>query len=93
MEDKRPDQTTEEYVTFHITARDGRDVEMAIVDEFQYKKKTYVVTAVVVEDDSLSGQGQYIYRYRMTGDDFQVEEIRNHIEYEEVVRAYMEMEE
>lgn len=92
MEDKRPDQTTEEYVTFHITARDGRDVEMAIVDEFQYKKKTYVVTAVV-EDDSLSGQGQYIYRYRMTGDDFQVEEIRNHIEYEEVVRAYMEMEE
>ncbi len=92
MEDKKPDQTTEEYVTFHITARDGRDVEMAIVDEFQYKKKTYVVSAVV-EGDSLSGQGQYIYRYHMTGDDFQAEEIRNHIEYEEVVRAYMEMEE
>ena len=91
-EEKKTNQDTEEYITFHITARDGRDVEMAIVDEFQYKKKTYIVSAVV-EDDSLSGEGRYIYRYLLTGDDFKVEEIRSRFEYEEVVKAYMEMDE
>ena len=91
-EEKKPNQDTAEYITFHIAARDGRDVEMAIVDEFQYKKKTYIVSAVV-EDDSLSGEGRYIYRYLLTGDDFKVEEIHNRFEYEEVVKAYMNMEE
>ena len=90
-EEKKINQDTEEYITFHITARDGRDVEMAIVDEFQYKKKTYMVSAVV-EDDALSDEGRYIYRYVLSGDDFKVEEIRNRFEYEEVVKAYMEME-
>ena len=40
----------EEYVTFHITARDGSDVEMAVVDEFDFEKKHYVVGAVVKDD-------------------------------------------
>ena len=92
QEEKKNNHDTEEYITFHITARDGRDVEMAIVDEFKYKKKTYIVSAVV-EDDNISGEGQYIYRYLLTGDDFKVEEIRNRFEYEEVVKAYMNMEE
>ena len=27
-----------EYATFHITAKDGSDVEMAVVDEFDYNR-------------------------------------------------------
>ena len=37
----------EEYVTFHVTASDGSDVEMAVVDEFDFEDKHYVVGAVV----------------------------------------------
>ena len=32
----------QEYVTFHITARDGSDVELAVVDEFDFEDKHYV---------------------------------------------------
>ena len=92
QEEKMINHDTEEYVTFHITARDGRDVEMAIIDEFQYKNKNYIISAVV-ENDTVSGEGQYLYRYLLTGDDFKVEEIRSRFEYEEVVKAYMAMEE
>lgn len=28
----------QEYVTFHVTAKDGFDVEMAVVDEFDFEK-------------------------------------------------------
>ena len=34
MENNTPAYESGEYVTFHVTARDGRDVEMAVVDEF-----------------------------------------------------------
>ena len=26
----------EEYITFHVTASDGSDVEMAVMDEFDF---------------------------------------------------------
>ena len=29
----------QEYVTFHVTARDGSDVELAVVDEFDFEDK------------------------------------------------------
>ena len=41
------EQEYQEYVTFHITARDGSDVEMAVVDEFDFENQHYVVGAVV----------------------------------------------
>ena len=37
-----------EYATFHITAKDGSDVEMAVVDEFDFENKHYVVGAAEV---------------------------------------------
>ena len=42
-----------EYATFHITAKDGSDVEMAVVDEFDFEDKHYVVGAVVKDDTIL----------------------------------------
>ena len=82
----------QEYVTFHVTARDGSDVELAVVDEFDFEGRHYVVGALI-EGDSIAEEGRYIYRSVITGDDFTVEKIRNQIDYEKIARAYMEMEE
>lgn len=80
----------QEYVTFHIIAKDGSDVEMAVVDEFDYKKKHYVV-ACVVNDDLVDESGQYIYQAIIDGDDFKVAKITNAIDYRKIAEAYMEM--
>ena len=45
------EEMMEEYVTFHVTAKDGSDVEMAVVDEFDFEEKHYVVGAVVLCQD------------------------------------------
>ena len=82
----------EEYVTFHITARDGSDVEMAVVDEFDFEKKHYVVGAVVRED-VIEDEGRYIYESIIDGDDFIVQKIRKDFDYRRIAKAYMEMDE
>ena len=79
------------YVTFTVTASDGTEVEMAIVDEFDFENKHYIVSARVV-DDVISDEGQYIYRAKMNGDDFVPEKITNQVDYERIVKAYVEME-
>ena len=79
-----------EYVTFHITASDGREVEMAVVDEFDIENRHYVVSSVV-EDDVIKAEEQYIYQCHVKGDDFTVEPITDPKEFERVARAYSEM--
>ncbi|HAB94909.1 MAG TPA: hypothetical protein DCF49_09200 [Lachnospiraceae bacterium] len=79
-----------EYVTFHVTARDGRDVEMAVVDEFDIENRHYVVSCVV-EGDEIRTDGQYIYRCHIKGDDFTTEPILDPKEFERVSRAYLKM--
>ena len=81
-----------EYVTFHVTAKDGSDVEMAVVDEFDFENKHYVVGAVV-KDDEIDDTGRYIYRAVIDGDDFTVQKITREFEYNRVAEAYMSMEE
>lgn len=81
-----------EYVTFHITAKDGSDVEMAVVDEFDFENKHYVVGAVV-KDDTILDDGRYIYRSVIEGDDFSVEKISREFEYKRIAEAYMNMDE
>ena len=80
----------QEYVTFHVTARDGSDVEMAVVDEFDFENKHYVVGAVV-KDDTILDDGRYIYRSVIEGDDFSVEKIGREFEYKRIAEAYMDM--
>lgn len=86
------EQGYNEYVTFHVKAKDGSDVEMAVVDEFEYDKKHYVVGAVV-QGDTILDEGRYIYRSVIQGDDFKVEKITREFEYNKVAEAYMNMEE
>lgn len=80
----------EEYVTFHVTAKDGSDVEMAVVDEFDFEKKHYVVGAVV-KDDVIDDEGRYIYESVIGEDDFTVQKIRKEFDYRRIAKAYMEM--
>lgn len=81
-----------EYITFHITSKDGADVEMAVVDEFDFENKHYVVGALV-EGDTINEDGLYIYRSIIEGDDFKVEKIAREFDYKRIAKAYMEMEE
>ena len=81
----------QEYVTFHVTARDGSDVELAVVDEFDFEDKHYVVGAVV-EDDTINDEERYIYLSKIEGDDFTVEKIEKEFEYNRIAQAYLHME-
>lgn len=81
-----------EYVTFHVTAKDGSDVEMAVVDEFDFENKHYVVGAVV-KDDTILDDGRYIYRSIIEDDDFSVQKISREFEYRRIAEAYMNMDE
>lgn len=81
-----------DYVTFHVTAKDGSDVEMAVVDEFDFEHKHYIVGAVI-KDDIIVEEGRYIYRSIINGDEFTVEKIINEVDYQRIAEAYMNMEE
>ena len=81
-----------EYITFHVTSKDGADVEMAVVDEFDFENKHYVVGALV-EGDTINEDGLYIYHSILEGDDFKVEKITREFDYKRIAKAYMEMEE
>lgn len=81
----------DEYITFHVTTKDGTEVEMAIMDEFDFEENHYVVGALV-EDDTISEDGRYIYRSVIDGDNFTVEKIKREFDYNRIAKAYMEME-
>lgn len=81
-----------EYITFHVTSKDGADVEMAVVDEFDFENKHYVVGALV-EGDTINEDGLYIYQSIIEGDDFKVEKIAREFDYKRIAKAYMEMDE
>ena len=89
---KEMEQEFQEYVTFHVTAKDGSDVEMAVMDEFDFENKHYVVGAVV-KDDTILDDGRYIYRAVVNEDDFTVEKIGREFEYKRIAEAYMNMDE
>ena len=80
----------QEYATFTITTKDGAEIEMAVVDEFEFEKKHYVVGAVI-EDDVVKEDGLYIYRSVFKGEDFSVEKITNPTDYQKIAEAYMNL--
>ena len=82
----------EEYITFYVTASDGSDVEMAVLDEFDFENEHYVVGAVV-KDDTIDDEGRYIYKSVIQGDTFTVEKIKREFDYKRIAEAYMSMDE
>ncbi|MCR5415943.1 MAG: DUF1292 domain-containing protein [Pseudobutyrivibrio sp.] len=79
-----------EFITFVVNTKDGDEVEMAVIDQFEFENKGYVAAAIV-EGDTVSDEGCFIYRVKVGEDDFKVEKITNHIDYQRVAEAYMEM--
>ena len=70
----------QEYATFTTTTKGGKEIEMAVVDEFEYERKHYVVGAII-EDETINEDGMYIYRSVINGEDFTVEKIDSEAEY------------
>lgn len=91
-EDQKMERDFEEYVIFHVTASDGSDVEMAVMDEFDFENEHYVVGAVVKED-TIDEEGRYIYKSVIKGDTFTVEKIKREFDYKRIAEAYMSMDE
>ena len=84
------ENNVQEYVTFETTTKDGTSIEMAVVDEFEYKKQHYVAAAVI-NDDMINEDELYIYRSILGEDDFSAEQITDLKEYEEIANAYLDM--
>jgi len=82
----------EEYITFNVTTRDGLEVEMAVMDEFDFEGRHYVVGALI-KDDTIIDDGRYIYQSIIEGDGFRVEKIKREFDYRRIAEAYMDMEE
>lgn len=80
----------QEYITFTTTRKDGTEVEMAVIDEFEYERVHYVVGAII-EDETINEDGMYIYRSVINGEDFTVEKIDSEAEYIKIAEAYMNM--
>ena len=81
-----------EYATFTVTNKEGEEVELAVVYEFDFEHKHYVVGALI-EGDTINEDGLFIYKAKITEDDFTVEKITNKLDYEKISKAYMEMDE
>lgn len=80
-----------EYNTFTTTNKDGNEIEMAAVDEFEFEHKHYVVGALI-EENTINEDGFFIFRVKEMGEDIKVEKISNPTEYQKIAQAYMEIE-
>ena len=81
----------QEYATFVITARDGSEVELAVVDEFEFAGKQYVVGAVI-EGDTINDEARYIYEADVKDDELVVKKIAKEFDYNRIANAYLHME-
>jgi len=79
-----------EYITFNMTTKDGNEIELAVVDEFEFERKTYVVAALV-EGDTINEDALFIYRSIIKDEDFTIEKIEDAAEYERISNAYLEL--
>ncbi|MCR4695540.1 MAG: DUF1292 domain-containing protein [Pseudobutyrivibrio sp.] len=84
------DNEMREYITFVVPTKDGDEVEMAVIDQFEFENKSYVAAALV-DGDTVNTEGCFIYRVRVTEDDFKVEKIHSQVDYNRVAAAYMDM--
>ncbi len=81
-----------EYDTFTYDLN-GKVMEWAITDEFEFEAKKYIVCAEVV-GDSLSEEGLYLFeKVEDDGEEITVKNIDSEEEYDRVVDAYCALEE
>lgn len=76
----------EEYTTFIIKLSDGKSHEFAIVEEFDFENRHYILVSEVKGDEVT--EGVYMLRGETKGEDFFVEEIEDKEEYAKATAAY-----
>lgn len=81
-----------EFFTFETSTKDGKTIELAVTEEFEFDGKNYVAAALV-ENDAINHEYVFIYKCVIHDDDVSFEKIHNATEYRRVCEAYMEMEE
>ena len=80
-----------EYDTFTYDLN-GKVMEWAIIEEFEFEGKTYIVCQEVV-GDTLSDEGLYLFEGVSEGEEITVRNIDSEEEYNKVVDAYCALEE
>ena len=78
-----------EYETFITTMSDGKRQEFAIVEEFDFEEKHYILVSEVKNDTV--AEEVYLYRSKTVNDDFIVEYIDDKEEYARATAAYEAM--
>ena len=78
-----------EYDTFTYELN-GKTMEWAIVEEFEFEEKTYIVCQEVL-GETLSDEGLYLFEGVSEGEEITVRNIDSEEEYNRVVDAYCEM--
>lgn len=85
------EEELQEFIIFTDTNKDGVEVELAVVDEFDVDGNTYVAAALV-DGDSINPEGVYLYKATITDDEFIPEKITDEAEFDKVSQAYVGME-
>ena len=75
-----------EYETFTYELN-GNTMEWAIVEEFPFEDKTYIICQEVI-GDTLSDEGLYLFEGISEGEEITVKNIDSEEEYNRVVDAY-----
>ena len=83
------DEEMLEYDTFTYELN-GKAMEWAIVEEFEYEGKTYIVCQEVI-GDTLSDDGLYLFEGTSEGEEITVSNIETEEEYERIVDAYCKL--
>lgn len=78
------------YDTVMITVSDGSEKEFAIMEEFDFGEKHYIVVSPVENNEVLGDL--YIYRAVVTGEELEVSRIEDAAEFEKVSVYYESME-
>ena len=78
------------YDTVMITVSSGAEKEFAIMEEFDFEEKHYIVVSPV--EDNQVQEGLYIYRAVVSGEEIEVSRIEDVEEFEKVSAYYEGME-
>ena len=86
-EEIRNEEEMVEYDTFTYELN-GKTMEWAIIEEFDFEEKTYIVCQEVL-GDTLSDEGLYLFEsVENVGEEITVKNIETEEEYNRVVDAY-----
>ena len=88
-EEIRNEEEMVEYDTFTYELN-GKTMEWAIVEEFEFEEKTYIVCQEVV-GDTLSDAGLYLFEGVSEGEEITVKNIDSEEEYNRVVDEYCKL--